>query len=227
MKDISDVSGNVVELPDDRRQRPQGRRSSTTCSPPTRARAPKAAPPPTTPPCARSYIIGPDKKIKAMLLYPMSTGRNFDEVLRLLDSDPANRQAFGGDPGQLEAGRGLHHRAAPRQRSGTRAKFPDGWKTVKPYLRTVPQPVEDPNPSIEGLSGGYRIEPQHARRFAILEQIDSPSGPCSTSRMRVPIGQLLGLGRVVAIDIEPDQRLARQRPEDRIALPAVNWSPCR
>ena len=50
------------------------------------------------------YIIGPDKLIKAMLIYPMSTGRNFDEVLRLLDI--SYRQAFGRDPGQLEAGRG-------------------------------------------------------------------------------------------------------------------------
>ena len=46
----------------------------------------RAARPPTTRPCARSSSIGPDKKIKAMLTYPMSTGRNFDEVLRLLDS---------------------------------------------------------------------------------------------------------------------------------------------
>ena len=56
------------------------------------------------------FIIGPDKKIKAMLTYPMSTGRNFDEVLRLLESLPADRQAHGGDAGELEAGRGRHHR---------------------------------------------------------------------------------------------------------------------
>ncbi len=56
------------------------------------------------------FVIGPDKKIKAMLTYPMSTGRNFDEVLRILESLPAHGQASGGDAGELEAGRGCHHR---------------------------------------------------------------------------------------------------------------------
>ena len=52
------------------------------------------------------YVIGPDRKIKLMISYPMSTGRNFDEILRLLDFVAADRKAPGGDPGQLEAGRG-------------------------------------------------------------------------------------------------------------------------
>ena len=56
------------------------------------------------------FIIGPDKKIKAMLTYPMSTGRNFDEVLRLLEILPAHRQAPGGDAGELEERRGRDHR---------------------------------------------------------------------------------------------------------------------
>ena len=64
------------------------------------------------------FVIGPDKKIKAMLTYPMSTGRNFDEVLRLLDSLPAHRQAHGGDAGELEARRGRHHPAGGLRRAG-------------------------------------------------------------------------------------------------------------
>ena len=64
------------------------------------------------------FIIGPDKKIKAMLTYPMSTGRNFDEVLRLLDSLPAHRQAPGGDAGELEARRGRDHRPGGVRRAG-------------------------------------------------------------------------------------------------------------
>ena len=56
------------------------------------------------------FVIGPDKKIKAMLTYPMSTGRNFDEVLRLVDSCPAHGRASGGHAGELETGRGRHHR---------------------------------------------------------------------------------------------------------------------
>ncbi len=48
------------------------------------------------------FVIGPDKKIKLMLSYPMSTGRNFDEVLRVLEFDAAHRQAQGRDAGELE-----------------------------------------------------------------------------------------------------------------------------
>ena len=56
------------------------------------------------------FIIGPDKKVKAMLTYPMSSGRNFDEVLRLLDSMPAHGEASGRHARQLEAWRGCDHR---------------------------------------------------------------------------------------------------------------------
>ena len=64
------------------------------------------------------FVIGPDKKIKAMLTYPMSTGRNFDEVLRLLDSLPAHGEAQGRDAGELEARRGRDHRAVGLGRRG-------------------------------------------------------------------------------------------------------------
>ena len=56
------------------------------------------------------FVVGPDKKIKLVLVYPMTTGRNFDEVLRVIDSLAADRQAQGRHPGELEAGRGRHHR---------------------------------------------------------------------------------------------------------------------
>ena len=62
------------------------------------------------------FVIGPDKKIKPMLTYPMSTGRNFDEVLRVLDSLPAHGEAQGRDAGELEAGRGRHHRPGGHRR---------------------------------------------------------------------------------------------------------------
>jgi len=55
------------------------------------------------------FIVGPDKKVKAMIVYPMSTGRNFDEVVRLLDSCQFDRQAYGRHAGELEAGPGRHH----------------------------------------------------------------------------------------------------------------------
>ena len=57
------------------------------------------------------YVIGPDKLVKAMIVYPMNTGRNFDEVLRLVELGAAHRQRKGRHPGQLEAGRGCDHPA--------------------------------------------------------------------------------------------------------------------
>ena len=138
LKDIEDVSGNKVEypmigdndlkvaklynmLPADAGDTSEGRTAANNATVRT------------------VYIVGPDKPIKAMLIYPMSTGRNFDEVLRLLDSI------------QLTANNRWRRRS-----TGSRAriviivpsvsdeaaqeKFPNGWKTVKPYLRTVPQP---------------------------------------------------------------------------------------
>jgi alkyl hydroperoxide reductase subunit AhpC len=85
------------------------------------------------------FVIGPDKKIKLQLSYPMSTGRNFDEILRVLDSlqltarhqvstpanwNPGNEVIISGSVSHAEA----------------QKKYPDGWKEPKPYLRIVPEP---------------------------------------------------------------------------------------
>ena len=84
------------------------------------------------------YVIGPDKQVKAMIVYPMNTGRNFDEVLRLVDSC-SSPPSEGRDAGQLEAGRGCDHPAGNPRSRGERT-FPGGWKTPLPYMRVVPQP---------------------------------------------------------------------------------------
>jgi alkyl hydroperoxide reductase subunit AhpC len=87
------------------------------------------------------YIVGPDKLIKAMLIYPMSSGRNFDEVLRLLDSIELTAKHSVATPVNWKQGEdciivpSLNDEAA-------REKFPNGWETVKPYLRKVAQPVD-------------------------------------------------------------------------------------
>ncbi len=85
------------------------------------------------------FIIGPDKKIKAMLTYPMSSGRNFDEVLRLLDSCQLTARHQVATPVNWKPGDDV---IIPPSVSDEEAKsrFPDGWKALKPYLRLVPQP---------------------------------------------------------------------------------------
>jgi len=85
------------------------------------------------------FIIGPDKKVKAMLVYPMSAGRNFDEVLRLLDALQMNAQHAVATPVNWRPGDDV---IIPTSVSDEDAKkkYPQGFKTLKPYLRTVAQP---------------------------------------------------------------------------------------
>nr|WP_315593541.1 peroxiredoxin [uncultured Cupriavidus sp.] len=85
------------------------------------------------------FMIGPDKKVKAMLVYPMSAGRNFDEVLRLLDSLQLNAKHTVATPVNWKPGEDV---IIPTSVSDEDAKkkYPQGFKTLKPYLRTVEQP---------------------------------------------------------------------------------------
>jgi alkyl hydroperoxide reductase subunit AhpC len=85
------------------------------------------------------FIIGPDKKIKAMLTYPMSTGRNFDEVLRLLDSCQLTAQHQVATPVNWKQGGDVIIVPAVSDEDAKK-KYPDGWTAPKPYLRIVPQP---------------------------------------------------------------------------------------
>ena len=87
----------------------------------------------------RSVFIGPDKKVKAMLIYPMSAGRNFNEVLRLLDSLQLNAKHTVATPVNWKPGEDV---IIPTSVSDEDAKkkYPQGFKTLKPYLRTVSQP---------------------------------------------------------------------------------------
>lgn len=89
---------------------------------------------------ARSvFIIGPDKKVKAMLTYPMSTGRNFDEILRLLDSCQLTATQQVATPVNWKQGEDVVILPAVSDEQA-KEKYPDGWKSPLPYLRIVPHP---------------------------------------------------------------------------------------
>ncbi len=85
------------------------------------------------------FVIGPDKLIKAMLTYPMSTGRNFNEVLRLLESCQLTARHKVATPVNWQQGEDVIIVPAVSDEEA-REKYPDGWKSPKPYLRIVPQP---------------------------------------------------------------------------------------
>ena len=85
------------------------------------------------------FVIGPDKKIKLMIVYPMATGRNFDEILRVIDSIQLTAQYSVATPVNWKDGEDVIIVPAVNDEAA-KEKFPGGWKTIKPYLRVVPQP---------------------------------------------------------------------------------------
>lgn len=87
------------------------------------------------------FVIGPDKKVKAMLIYPMSTGRNFDEVLRLLESCQLTAKYTVATPVNWRNGQDVIIPPAVSD-DAAKLKYPQGWKTLKPYLRVVAQPKD-------------------------------------------------------------------------------------
>ena len=87
------------------------------------------------------YVIGPDKQIKAMVSYPMSTGRNFDEILRLLDSCQLTASHKVATPANWQNGEDVIIVPAVKD-DEAKERFPGGWEAPKPYLRIVPQPSD-------------------------------------------------------------------------------------
>jgi alkyl hydroperoxide reductase subunit AhpC len=85
------------------------------------------------------FVIGPDKKIKLQLIYPMSTGRNFDEVLRVLDSLQLTAKHQVSTPVNWKPGDDVIISGSVSN-DDAKKKYPGGWKAPKPYLRIVPQP---------------------------------------------------------------------------------------
>ena len=85
------------------------------------------------------YVIGPDKKVKLMITYPASTGRNFDEILRVIDSLQLTANYSVATPVNWKDGDDCII-VPSLSDEDAKAKFPAGWKTIKPYLRITPQP---------------------------------------------------------------------------------------
>jgi alkyl hydroperoxide reductase subunit AhpC len=85
------------------------------------------------------FVVGPDKKIKLVLIYPMTTGRNFDEVLRVVDSLQLTANHQVSTPAQWQAGEDVII-AGSVSNDEAKERYPDGWKEPKPYMRIVPAP---------------------------------------------------------------------------------------
>jgi len=86
------------------------------------------------------YIIGPDKKIKLLMSYPMTTGRNFDEILRVIDSLQMTARYRVATPVNWHKGEDVII-AGSVSNDEARSMYPNGWREPKPYLRIVPQPA--------------------------------------------------------------------------------------
>ena len=85
------------------------------------------------------FVIGPDKKVKLILVYPMTTGRNFDEVIRVIDSLQLTAKHKVATPAQWKQGDDVIISGSVSDDEAKKV-YPDGWKAPKPYLRIVPQP---------------------------------------------------------------------------------------
>jgi thioredoxin-dependent peroxiredoxin len=85
------------------------------------------------------FVIGPDKKIKLVLVYPMTTGRNFDEVLRVIDSLKLTAEHQLATPAQWQPGEDAILTSAVSDEQA-RERYPEGWKQPLPYIRIVPSP---------------------------------------------------------------------------------------
>jgi alkyl hydroperoxide reductase subunit AhpC len=89
------------------------------------------------------FVIGPDKKIKLILVYPMTTGRNFDEILRVIDSLQLTAKEQVATPAQWQKGDDVIIAGSVTD-DAAKEKYPDGWESPKPYIRIVPDPSKQP-----------------------------------------------------------------------------------
>ena len=137
-KDIAETQGTAPNYPiiaDPTSMSPP----CTACCRPARAAIPRARTPNDNATVRNVFVIGPDKKIKLILVYPMSTGRNFDEVLRVIDSLQLTAKHRVSTPVNWKPGEDVIISGAVSDEEA-KGIYPDGWKSPKPYIRIVPQP---------------------------------------------------------------------------------------
>jgi alkyl hydroperoxide reductase subunit AhpC len=91
------------------------------------------------------FVVGPDKKIKLILVYPMTTGRNFDEVIRVIDSLQLTANHKVATPVNWQQGDDVII-AGSVSDDDAKETYPDGWESPRPYIRIVPQPAEERSP---------------------------------------------------------------------------------
>jgi alkyl hydroperoxide reductase subunit AhpC len=99
------------------------------------------------------FVIGPDKKIKLMLSYPMSTGRNFDEILRVVDSMQLTARHKVATPVNWKQGDDVIILTSVSDEDAKKA-FPSGWNAPRPYLRIVPQPADQDSETARSSTAG-------------------------------------------------------------------------
>jgi alkyl hydroperoxide reductase subunit AhpC len=87
------------------------------------------------------FIVGPDKKVKLFLTYPMTTGRNFHEILRAIDSMQLTAKHKVATPADWKKGEDVIIVPSIKDEEAKKI-YPDGWETIKPYLRKVPDPTK-------------------------------------------------------------------------------------
>ena len=124
-------------------------RSSTGCSPPRSKASRRRAPPADNQTVRNVFVIGPDKKVKLVLVYPMTTGRNFDEVLRVIDSLQLTAKHKVATPVNWKQGENVII-AGSVNNDDAKEIFGE-WDEPKPYIRIVPQPQLDGHSEAPGL----------------------------------------------------------------------------
>ena len=132
-------AGHGAQLSDDRRLRSRRFRSSTECCRPTLERHVQGRTAADNQTVRNVFVIGPDKKIKLILVYPMTTGRNFDEVLRVIDSLQLTAKHKVATPVNWKQGEDVIIAGSVSDEEAKK-NYPQGWKSPRPYIRIVPQP---------------------------------------------------------------------------------------